>query len=148
MHSVGNVNRLFVSVCIAHFKCVLNRGTGCLFPLWLIKCLSVYLYLLLMESKLADTKDVEAESLRDRLADQLVRKTVEPDMSSQLQATLLFILKKIQMYWCTTFYWLHTFSHLFRQLLLFFLKMPFSEHGLHGTPLCLHLFPSGVETIQ
>ena len=76
------------------FYGVLNRATGCLFPLRLIKCLSDCLHFLLMQSKLADTKDVEAESLRDRLADQLVRKTVEPNMPSQLQATLLFILKK------------------------------------------------------
>lgn len=43
-------------------------------------------------SLLTHTEDVETKPLRDRFADQLVREAVEPDMSAQVQVTLLFVL--------------------------------------------------------
>lgn len=43
---------------------------------------------------LTDTQDVEAEALRDRLADQLIRKAVKAHVAPETQAALLLVLKE------------------------------------------------------
>lgn len=48
------------------------------------------------EFRLTYAENVEAESLRHRFADQLIRKTVEPNMASEFEVSLFFALAHLE----------------------------------------------------